>query len=171
MVGVGLLCDDGGRPNRGDLWTLACALTWAVYIVRLETFAKAFPALRLTAAHLLVVAVLCAVVGGRLAGGGRRAGPRLPVAAGRLPRARGNGRDDVAPGRRPAGRCRRRRRPILYTLEPVFASVFAFLVRNERPGVGGSIGAVLILAAALLAQWPARRPSGDDVTPGVFTGG
>jgi len=28
LAGVGLLSHDGSPPNRGDLWTLACAISW-----------------------------------------------------------------------------------------------------------------------------------------------
>ncbi len=157
LAGVGLLCNDGGRPNVGDLWTVACAVTWAAYIVRLETFARAFPAPHLTAAQLVVVAGLC--------GGWVAASPAAVVRP-------GHGYPGVAVvylglaatalttwlqavGQRvvPAART-----AVLYTLEPVFATLFAWAVLHKRPGPAGGVGAVLILAAAVLAQLPARRP-------------
>ena len=153
LAGVGLLCNDGGPPNVGDLWTVACAVTWAVYIVRLETFAKVVPALHLTAAQLLVVTALC---GGWVVVSPAAAvlpGPGYPwrpvvylalaaTAATTWMQAVGQ---RIVPAAQTA---------VLYTLEPVFATTVAFLAYHEWPGVGGTVGAVLILAAALLAQWP-----------------
>ncbi|HEY9614288.1 hypothetical protein [Allocoleopsis sp.] len=36
VVGVGLLSYDGSKPNIGDVWSLGTALSWTLYIWRLE---------------------------------------------------------------------------------------------------------------------------------------
>src|SRR5688572_21802048 len=36
LGGAALLSYDGSTPNRGDVWTLGCALAYAIYIFRLE---------------------------------------------------------------------------------------------------------------------------------------
>jgi drug/metabolite transporter (DMT)-like permease len=41
---------------------------------------------------------------------------------------------------------------IIFTLEPVFAAIFAFILLGERLGVRGWVGSVLVLAAMLLAE-------------------
>ena len=44
---------------------------------------------------------------------------------------------------------------LLYTTEPVFASLFAFLLFGETLGAAGAAGAGLILLAAIYSQaWP-----------------
>ena len=55
---------------------------------------------------------------------------------------------------------------VLYTVEPVWASAFAWVYFGERFGPRGWAGAALLLAAALLSQWPPPRKSdGEAVTP------
>ena len=64
LLGTALLCNDGVRPNAGDVWTLVTAGTYAVYIIRLERFTARFPSMPLTATQLWAVAVLSAVWAG-----------------------------------------------------------------------------------------------------------
>src|SRR5439155_25076471 len=58
IIGVGLLSYDASRPNVGDVWTLACAFIYAVFIYRLEWASRRFAALPLTAVSMIVVALL-----------------------------------------------------------------------------------------------------------------
>ena len=44
LSGCGLLCGEGGGPNIGDLWSLGTAITWAIYIFRLESVSAKCPA-------------------------------------------------------------------------------------------------------------------------------
>jgi len=45
---------------------------------------------------------------------------------------------------------------IIETSDPLFAAVFGFVAFGEILGVGGSLGAALIVAGLVLAVWPAR---------------
>ena len=59
LAGVGLLSYDPYQPpfNVGDLWTFLTALAYALYIVRLEVHARAFPSITLTAVQVLGTAL------------------------------------------------------------------------------------------------------------------
>ncbi|GGL02122.1 DMT family transporter [Deinococcus radiotolerans] len=48
------------------------------------------------------------------------------------------------------------RASLLGTLEPLFTVLLAGAVLRETPGPGAALGGTLILAGALLAQWPAK---------------
>ena len=156
MIGVGLLSGDGLPVNRGDLWTLGCAVVWAVYIFRLEGYAARLPSLPLTAVQLGVMAVatgVWTVCERHPAAPAPSAFPWAAVlylglfatAATTLLQTLGQKSVSAAQA------------AVLYTLEPVWASVFAFLILRERPGPRGWAGMALILAAALLTQLPQRR--------------
>ena len=58
---------------------------------------------------------------------------------------------------------------LLYTMEPVWASLFAWLIAGESFGPTGWAGAALILAAAVGSQWPAgqarREPLISSASP------
>ena len=157
MLGVAFLSGDGAPFNRGDAWTLCCAIVWAVYILRLEHYAARLPSLPLTAVQLGVMAI----------GSGVWAAcePHLPHTAGPFPWVailylgliatalttllQTIGQKSVSAAQA----------AVLYTVEPVWASVFAFLLLREQPGPRGWAGMLLILAAALLTQLPGRtRP-------------
>ena len=52
LIGVGILSFDRQTPNIGELWTLATALSYALYIIRIENYARRFNALSLAAAQM-----------------------------------------------------------------------------------------------------------------------
>jgi drug/metabolite transporter (DMT)-like permease len=45
---------------------------------------------------------------------------------------------------------------LLFTLEPLFATIFSFWLLGEHLGIRGLIGAILVLAALLLSQSPQK---------------
>jgi len=45
---------------------------------------------------------------------------------------------------------------LLYTLEPVFASAFSFVLLGETLGIRGGLGAALIVFATIFSQLPDR---------------
>jgi drug/metabolite transporter (DMT)-like permease len=166
LLGCGLLSHDGSPPNIGDLWTVMCAVTWAIYIARLETFAQALPSKQLTAAHLWVVVALSAVwtwqahepIGGDIPwfaifylGIAATAGTTWLQTVGQ--------RWVSAP-----------QAAVLYTMEPVWAAVFAWIILQERLGPRGWAGAGLILAAAAMTALPARSTGVSPVPMGADTG-
>lgn len=148
FLGVGLLSYDPKQPplNLGDLWTLLTALTYALYIIRLEVYAKAFPSLPLTAVQVLGTTLLALlwVVWERPALQGISWGAvlYLGVAATALTTwlQTWGQRHVAAP-----------QAAVLYTLEPVWATFFAFLLLGERLGASGALGALLVVLATFLA--------------------
>ncbi|MCS6867954.1 MAG: DMT family transporter [Thermus sp.] len=148
LLGVGLLSYDPRQPplNLGDLWTLLTALTYALYIVRLEVHAKAFPALPLTAVQVFGTAFLALpwtlAEGVRLEGVPWGAVLYLGVMATALTTWLQTWGQRYVPAPQAA---------ILYTLEPVWATLFAFLLLGERLGLSGLLGASLVLLATFQA--------------------
>ncbi|AFV76901.1 putative permease, DMT superfamily [Thermus oshimai JL-2] len=148
LLGVGLLSYDPKQPplNVGDLWTLLTALTYALYIVRLEVYAKAFPSLPLTAVQVLGTTLLALLwvlwEGPALHGVPWGAVLYLGVVATALTTWLQTWGQRYVPAPQAA---------VLYTLEPVWATLFAFLLLGERLGPSGALGALLVVLATLLA--------------------
>jgi drug/metabolite transporter (DMT)-like permease len=155
LIGTALLSYDGSPPNRGDVWTLVTALTYAIYIFRLERYAGRFASVPLTAVQLAAVTLYCA-------GWAAIERPPLPPASwttagcilylGIVCTALTTwlqviGQKTV-PGTQAA---------LLYTMEPVWAATFAWIAFREHFGSRGWAGAAILLAAAIFSQrpWPA----------------
>jgi drug/metabolite transporter (DMT)-like permease len=152
LAGAALLSYDGGDPNVGDLWTLGCAMTYAVYIIRLERHSKRFDSLPLTAVQLLGVAMLS------LPWMAFEAGNSSPVTwpaeviatvlyLGLVATLLTIWLQAVGQKAVPATHA-----SLLYTMEPVFASGIALLFFNDRLGLKGWSGALLLLTAAFASQ-------------------
>lgn len=151
IVGVGLLSYDGSPPNIGDLWTLGTAITYALYIVRLEVFLQRFSVMGLTVAQVFFTTLWAALWFGLDAPATNWstfpwvAIVYLGLAATALTtwlQTLGQ-RYVSAP-----------EAAIVYTLEPVWASLFAYIVLSERMGPQGLVGAALVLVATLVSQLP-----------------
>lgn len=54
---------------------------------------------------------------------------------------------------------------VIFTLEPVYAAAFAYLLLGERLGLQGLIGAGLIIAATLISQLRSPKPHPEQITP------
>ena len=150
IVGVGVMSWEGGAFAIGDLWTFGCALSYAVYILILESIAPKHPLLSLTAAQLAVVTLLGLIW----------TGPELWVEIqaiqmnlgvivylGVMATAVTTWTQVVAQRALAATEV-----AIVYTLEPLFATVFSFLWLGEQLGQRGLLGAAIVLAATLLSQ-------------------
>jgi drug/metabolite transporter (DMT)-like permease len=150
LVGCGLLCAEGGGPNLGDIWSLATAITWAVYIYRMEAVARRFPALPLAVAQLIPIALFS---------GAWFAASPSPVTEFHWPLLIYLGlgctaattflqaaAQQVVPAPQAA---------VIFTLDPVFAAIFAPLFLHESLGGRELIGAILIVFAAVICQLPA----------------
>ena len=145
---MGFLSYDPRQPplNVGDLWTLLTALTYALYIVRLEVHAKAFPSLPLTAVQIFGTALLALPwalwEGVRWEGIPWGAVFYLGVVATALTTWLQTWGQRYVPAPQAA---------ILYTMEPVWATLFAFAVLGERLGFLGGLGAFLVVLATFQA--------------------
>jgi drug/metabolite transporter (DMT)-like permease len=146
-AGVTLLSFDGGAPNAGDAWCVLSAVIWAFYITRLEHFAPRFSARTLTAVQVCAVVPWTALVA-VMDGGLTASVASFPWShllylgiAGSAATAwlQALGQAEV-----PAPTA-----AIIYTLEPVWASILAMIVFGDSFGWRGWAGSAMILGAAL----------------------
>ncbi|XHX78109.1 MAG: DMT family transporter [Stenomitos frigidus ULC029] len=150
IVGIGIMSWEGGGFSLGDLWVFGGALSYAVYILLLETATLKHPPLALSAMQLVFVAGVSSIwaapeivaqVPAIAAHWGQIAYLSLVVtAATTITQAiaqRWVSAHETA---------------LIYTLEPVFAAVFSFWLLGEQFGGRGLAGAGLILAAMVLSQ-------------------
>lgn len=154
VLGVGLLSYDGSQPTIGDLWTLGCAASYALYIVRLEALAPRFPSLELAAAQ--VFGVLPFALGWSLLSGPLPNWHSVPwlalVYLGVLATALTTWLQTLGQGHVAATEA-----AIIYTLEPVWATLFAFVFLGQSLGWQGLLGASLVVVATLVSQLPGPR--------------
>ncbi len=157
VAGVGLLSHDGSPPNLGDLWTLGTAVSYAIYIWRLEHYSHCLPSLSLAAAQiwgttgfalLWALATPHAIPSWQsLDWGSLLYLSLLATALTVWLQTWGQRRVSAVEA------------SILFALEPLWAALFAFVILGERFGLQGWLGAGLILSALLLSQaLPARSP-------------
>jgi len=163
VVGTGYLSSDGGPPNRGDAWALATAVAWAFFIERFGHHCRRAPMQAVAAMNVWGVALFS--LAWFIASRGSLAGLTMGAAR-QLPWATliylGVGATSLVAVLQAIGQ-RKIAAPqaaILYTLEPVFACVAAYLYRGTVLHPSGFFGAFLILLAAVVSQWPGLREGG-----------
>ncbi|MEM9446937.1 MAG: DMT family transporter [Cyanobacteria bacterium P01_E01_bin.6] len=154
VVGVSIMSGDGGGISSGDVLSLASALGIAIYIMLLEAIAPRHPSLPLASVQIWVMLMLgvawalpdllsqMAMIGDRLPalvylGIVVTIGPLWGQAMGQR----------SVPAHEAA---------LVYTLEPVFATVFSFWLLGEGLGIKGALGAVCILTATVVSQYQRR---------------
>jgi drug/metabolite transporter (DMT)-like permease len=149
LIGCGLLCGVSGGPNVGDVWSMATAITWAVYIYRIEAIASRFKALPLAVAQLVPIALLSAgwfeLSPGHVT---HIAWPALIVLALASTAATTflqAAAQQVVPSPQAA---------VIFSLDPVFAAIFGVIFLGEWLNLREFCGAALIIFAAVLCQAP-----------------
>ncbi|RIH87173.1 DMT family transporter [Calidithermus roseus] len=153
IAGVGLLSYDGSPPNLGDVWTLGTALAYTFYIWRLEHFVavRSYPTLPITGVQMLGVALLSGLWVAWEGPGWSASG--FPYAQmlylGLVATALCIWLQALGQRTVPAPEA-----AIAFTLEPVYAAIFAYFLLGERLGVQGLVGGFLILGATLVSQLP-----------------
>lgn len=154
VAGLGLLSWEGGAFVIGDAWALACAVTYAGFIIALERLAHRHAALPFTLAQLLAVTGLGAawmLLSGHLSVPPAAAwGPLLylgVVATALTTLLQTVGQRQVSAAEA----------SLIYALEPVTATFFSFLLIHERVGLRGALGGALVVIATVLSQ----RASGE----------
>jgi drug/metabolite transporter (DMT)-like permease len=151
-IGLFLLTGQGVHLGKGELLTLGCALSFAVHIVLLAAFAPRFDTTKLNFVQLLVVGVGCLVPGFFL--GGYQFSGRAWLAAIYTGVAVSGGALGLQMwGQRRVGPTRT---SLLLMIEPVSAAGLGYVV-GDRIGVGGAVGAALILAGIAVAEFPMTR--------------
>lgn len=155
IAGITILSWEGGGFGIGDLLTLGCAIGIAFYILAMETITPKHSTLPLVAVQLAVAALL-AISWTLFTGNVHFAEATLhlnvllyigvfitavPIWT-QTQAQRWISASEAA---------------LLYTLEPVFASIFSFFWLNEVLGDRGYFGAALILSATLISQFPLKQ--------------
>lgn len=179
LAGAWLLVNDGGAPNRGDALTLLTALSYSVYILRLEAWVQRLSAAQLMAAQTLGVlpyAALALWFSSGMAGAepGASAAAAVGGAAGLAGWLGGLARGwaawpmehwlalgylgtiglSLTAALQAIGQARvpGAQAALIFTTEPVWAAGFAWLWLGEVLGPAGLLGAGLILGAAWWGQ-------------------
>lgn len=150
LAGVGLLSWEGGALGVGDLWVLLCAACWAVYILRMERIVQRYSATALTTVQVVAIALLSLLWAAPHIASQTAAlivSAAVVLYLGLFATALTTWTQASAQRHLSATEA-----AILYTLEPVFASLFAFWWLGERWGLRGWLGGGVILAATLLSQ-------------------
>lgn len=149
--------------NRGDLLVLGCAVVFAVHIISAGEFIHRYPFGALTFTQVAVGALLSGIAipvmsVSRMEAPRLSPTPRLAIAiaaTGVLATAVAFLAQLWAQQYTSSSHT-----AIIFSLEPVFAGLTSFVFYHERLGVRGFVGAALILAGILLAEFrgPAQTP-------------
>lgn len=155
---------EGLRLRVGDLLILVSTLGWAGHVVAMGVFAPRHPPLLLGAAQMGVAAALhlaaSAATGLRPAQAASVWG--LLLVTGLLGSGLAWTLQVVAQRELSVARA-----AIILAGESVFAAAFSFVWLGERLGALQWIGAALALAAVVVSELGARRPSGQRLDPGA----
>ena len=150
VAGLALLSWEGGRLVSGDLWALACAVTYAGFILGLERTSRHHQALHYTLAQLLWVSLLA--LGWLLLA---RA-PLLPTDASWGPLLYlGAAATAVTTLAQTLGQrwVSAAEASVIYALEPVSASIFSYFLLGERVYLRGFLGGAMVVGATVLSQF------------------
>lgn len=150
FTGIGLISWEGGALRVGDLWMFGCTLSYSIYILMLDAVTQHYPSMQLTAIQLLIVAALGTVWA-------------IPDLLGQFGAISANfyallylGLVATAATTWIQAVAQRwvtiHETALIYTLEPVFAAVFSFLLLGETLGTRGILGAGLVLVGMVLSQ-------------------
>ncbi|CAM4266962.1 DMT family transporter [Deinococcus marmoris] len=149
VLGLGLLSWEGGAWVTGDAWALACAVTYAGFIITLERLSNRHAALPFTLAQLAAVTLLAwgwAALSGGIGWPPAAAwGPLLYlgiVATALTTLLQTVGQRTVSAAEA----------SLIYALEPVTATLFSFLLIGERVGLRGALGGLLVVGSTVLSQ-------------------
>lgn len=151
-----LTSPSGGSFNQGDAWTLLCATCFALYIVYLDLFSKKSPPIQLTAIQMITAATL-AGFGTLFEESFWRPTSHLvgTIAYLAFPAtlftlwAHTRYQRFSTPTR--AG--------VIFTMEPVFASLAAYVLAGEQLHWVGWIGGALILTGLLVSELSGNKDS------------
>ncbi|AAF11939.1 DMT family transporter [Deinococcus radiodurans] len=149
VAGLALLSWEGGAWVSGDAWALACAVTYAGFILALEKLASRHAALPFTLAQVLSVALVA--WGWALLSGAPLWPPQaawaplfylgvVATAGTTLLQTLGQRHVSAAEA------------SLIYALEPVSAALFSFALIGERVGARGALGGALVVLATVLSS-------------------
>ncbi|MEH2270766.1 MAG: DMT family transporter [Nostoc sp.] len=150
VIGIGVMFWEGGELGIGDVLMFVDAFVYAAYILFLERVASRHPTLTLTSVQLLFIATVGVLWSNtqifnqfeviRQHWGAILYLGLLATAAVIWLQTMAQqwvSSDEAA---------------LLFTLEPLFATIFSFWLLGEHLGIRGLIGAILVLVALVLSQ-------------------
>ena len=149
LMGVGVMSWEGGMLTAGDFWMLLDVLLYTSYILLLEAVTCTHSSQPLTAIQLVVMTVLATVwtlpdLMGQWQGIEGHYVPLLYLA---VVTAITTWLPAIAQHWVSASET-----AVIYTFEPVFASVFSFWLLGETLGLRGWLGGAMIVGAMLISQ-------------------
>ncbi|MBE9009491.1 DMT family transporter [Pseudanabaenaceae cyanobacterium LEGE 13415] len=154
IAGISIMSWEGGGFGIGDILTFACAIGVALYILAMEAITPKHPTLPLVAVQLAIAAFLSivwAALNGQFPFAGVASHFNVLMYIGVMITAVPIWTQTQAQRWISASEA-----ALLYTLEPVFASVFSFFWLHEALGIRGYLGAALILSATVVSQFPIK---------------
>ena len=167
LVFLTLDLDDPWAFQKGDLWVLACAFLYALQIITVDRYGAFSDALLLTWVEIGTVAVVGLGAAAVVEPFPQLTGAKLwgcliylaifATAAAQYLQIR------VQPYTTPT------RVSLIFSLEPVFAAILAFLLLGERLTQAGRLGAGLMLMGVFISEMgyrsePQRQPIAGDET-------
>jgi len=156
-VGLALLSLQRLEVRRGDALVFACAVAFATHILLLGRYAPRLSTYRLAVVQLATAGLLALIWAGLAGDLAVPASSEVWVALAITSVAASAGafliqtraQREVSPTRT----------AVIFTMEPVFAGLFGFLLAGERLSGRGWLGAGLILAGMLTAELGGRLPA------------
>ncbi|ANE42755.1 DMT family transporter [Deinococcus puniceus] len=163
LLGLGLLSWEGGALVVGDAWALACAVTYAGFIITLERLAHRHAALPFTVAQLVSVTAVAWLWAAVAAPNTLWPPPQawapllyLGIAATALTTLL------QTVGQRHVSAAEA---SLIYALEPVTATAFSYALIGEKVGLRGALGGLLVVVATVLSQRSGTTPHPETPTP------
>ena len=150
MLGIGVMCWESEQIAIGDLLMLAHAFLYSSYTLKLESTTLCHPILPLAAIQLWVITIFSLIwAAPDLLAQQEAIGANLGVLLyiGLFDTAATIVLQVLAQRWVNAYQT-----ALIYTLDPIFAAVFSFLLLGEKLGIRGLIGAVLVVVAMVFGQ-------------------
>jgi drug/metabolite transporter (DMT)-like permease len=148
LGGVWLL--SGGTISRGDWWTLACAVIYAIYMIRLDVVLARSP-YQVVLYGQIVVAALLAFAGSPLLETPHFVVSTLSIRTIVL-LSLGATAGALYLQNRYQSRTTPTRAALIFTAEPLFAAVFSYFMLGEVLPLRGYLGAALIIGGILVSE-------------------
>lgn len=150
ILGIGVMCWEGGQIVIGDLLMLCNGFLYSIYIIKLESITLRHPLMPLTAVQLWAVTIVSLIwAAGDFQGQYESIYQNFGILLylGLFDTAATIMLQVVAQRWVNASQT-----SLMYTLEPIFGAILSFFLLGEKLGVRGFIGAVLVLCAIVLGQ-------------------
>jgi len=153
MMGIFFLTrPDMGTFNAGDMLTLVCALAFAAQTVYIQKVGRADLSLALAFYQVMFILVASVPVAGIFEGFSGFFSPQVWIVAGIVGTTSTGLGFYLQTHYQPMTTAQSA--AVIYTMEPVFASIFAGLILSEN--FPSFLGAVFIIAGMVIAEWKRR---------------